>query len=204
MHFVALKTMESRRFEAIVVRTYVSGEDDLVLHVISKEFGKLSLIAKHSRKSRKRYGSPIDLLDHGRFQMRNTNGSLGLLQSYEPAGQFKALRQNLDRLTTASLVCEAFDLLVHETQTDAADIFEVLQLGLRAINDADTTKAALKACHVCIASLLRVTGNLDDADCLTPTANNLRKLFSYIESHSERRLVSAGAVMGMVQGLARS
>lgn len=185
--------------EGIVVRIIQSGESDLLIRVASAEIGKVTLFAKHARKSRKRFGSTLDLFDHGRFETKQGKGELLVLQSFSPIGSFRHLRDSLVKLTSATAICEAFDLLIPDEAGETADLYESLILSLQAIEESTNTQTALKVCHLSLVSLLHNSGLLEISQSPPPSVKNLRKLLHVIEQTGERRLSSKEMLLGLIQ-----
>ncbi|MBL0712915.1 MAG: DNA repair protein RecO, partial [Desulfosarcina sp.] len=66
--------MPTLKTSAILLRRVDFGDYDLILTLLSQDFGKISVIAKHAKKSRKRFAgvlelfSILDILCHTRRQ----------------------------------------------------------------------------------------------------------------------------------------
>ena len=56
--------MASLEGEAIVLRAVEYGESDVIAHLLMPEQGRLTVIAKHARKSRRRFPGSLDLFNH--------------------------------------------------------------------------------------------------------------------------------------------
>lgn len=196
--------METERTDGIILRTYPSGEADLVLRVLTRSLGKLSIIAKHARGSKKRYGSGLDVFDSGSLEVSAARGTLHPLRSFSPLRSWPKLREDLDKLSAASVVCECFDAVIMEGLELSAETHEILGLGLTAINEAASKREILRACHVTLASLLRVTGLLDNEQFSAPSAKNLLQLFGIIQENSDREVKSMPMLLDVVESLKNS
>ncbi len=177
-------------FRGIIIRTYPYGEADLVLRIISAEAGKLSIIAKHARSSKRRFSGGIDIFDCGEFETKTGRGSMPALDHFIPKDSFKEIRENLDKLNVASLVCECFDLLTHEGSDDTSEVFEMFFLTLEGISKALDSRECLRAGFLGIASLLKYSGYLSTPNLPPPSANALYKLLDQVEAVAEKRLLS--------------
>ena len=189
------------QIQGIIIRSYPSRESDLVLKVITKETGKLSLLAKYARKSRKKHGSSYDILDKGRFETREGKGSLLLVESFIPEGGYRKIREDLNKITAASVVLECTDILIHEESGPGEDPYEILDLALKAIDDAKDLKEILKSCFLGVGHLLNMAGFGTDEIYGVPSAKRLLGLLSTVEESGERKLESKTALIGLLENL---
>ena len=189
--------------EGIVIRTFPSGNADLVLRVISAGRGKMSVLAKNARKSAKRFGGSLDVFDRGRFELRTGRGSLKTVESFLPAAAFKKLRTDLDKLRIASLLCECFDRLVNEEPEHDGESHHLLTLSLEAIEECTAIQDMLRAAFTSVSALLRMAGFLGAEPEFLPTSNNFRTLVQRIEEVTERALLTKGAFLEVLEALRR-
>jgi DNA repair protein RecO (recombination protein O) len=196
-----MPTGHSSSIEGIIIRAYPSGESDLVLRLICKHEGKLSLIAKHARSSKRRYGSRLDLFDRGLFEVKKGRGSLPFVEKFSPTPAFKNLREDLARVTIASVLCESFDVLLLEDAGDGDEIFSLLSSGLEALDQTHTLKESLRVCHTVLCRLLELAGFLDHAQEPEPSANNLLRLLSHLEKCAEKELLSKAPLVEVIESL---
>ncbi|MBX7137718.1 MAG: DNA repair protein RecO [Oligoflexia bacterium] len=187
--------------EGIVIRTFPSGESDLVLRILSSQEGKLSAIAKYARSSKRRFSTNLDLFDHGAFEIKRGRGSLAILQSFSPLPAWRGLREDLDKFALANLICESFDLLIKEGNPDGAEFYEILALGLAALNESSDLKGALRASHLALASLLKVSGFHSDAETAQPSMKSFLRLMDWIERSAETPMKCRAVVEELLQRL---
>lgn len=194
--------------EGIVIRTFASGDADLVLRVLSAEYGKLALFGRQARSSKKQFGAPLDIFDYGRMEIKTGRGSLASIKSFTPLGAFRSLRRDLDRMTVGGLLCEAFDMVLHEGQvnddsprvnSEAAELLQTLLLGLQVVDQAPELKDALRSTFLTVGTLLKVAGFLDASQFQTASAKTLLLLLDRLEYSCERALLTKPAVMEILQ-----
>lgn len=186
--------------QGIVIRTYPSGEADLVLKVLSASGEKLSLFARGARQSKRRFSGGIDLFDSGKFETKRGRGTLVNVTSFVPQRSLPNLRQDLNKLSIATLLCESIDLIVPEDNVENEDLHQTFYLGLQAIDEAADVKSALRACFFCLATTMRMLGMLDEK----PTAassKNLLALLNTIETYACRELLSKEGVQMVIRSL---
>ncbi len=186
---------------AIVLRARPFRDSDLMAHLLTPTMGKISAIGRHARGSRKRFPSSLDLFDRGTARLtREKNGAL-TIKEFSPSHSLAKLRYDLDKLTLASLLCEAFDLVLQEnTGEDSSEIFEILDLSLNAIDEAIELKTSLRATLVGIVSLAKKEGIID-LSTSAPGSRTLSIALESIERFCERKLLTKSSVEPIVKRL---
>ncbi len=200
----SLKKGQDLAVPALVLRITPYRDSDIIAHILTPSLGKLSVLARHARGSRKRFPSSLDLFDRGSARLtRERNGAFGL-KEFTPSHSLKRVRDDLDKLTLASLLCETFDLLLHEESgDDSQQVFEILDLSLNAIDEASDLKGCLRAVYVALSSLTRHAGIIDLADA-PPGSKALATLLDAIERFTERRLATRSTLGPMLKKIAAS
>ncbi len=197
----SLKKGEELAVPALVLRIRPFRESDLIAHLLTPSLGKVSVIARHARGSRKRFPSSLDLFDRGSARLaRERNGSLGV-KEFTPSHSLQRVRGDLDKLTLASLLCEAFDLVIQEESADdSREFFEILDLSLNAIDEAADTRGSLRAVFVALASLTKRAG-IADLSSAQPGSRALASLLESIERFTERKLATRSTLGPMLAKL---
>ena len=185
--------------EAIVIRTFPFSEADLVVHVLSSSHGKMSLMAKSARKSRKRFTSCPDIFDRGKITFRKGRGSMPLLLEFTAQKQFRSIREDILKISAASLVCECMDFMVKEESEGQDAAFELLSAGLKAIDEAADQRAALRAAYQCISRLLEISGFGSDEKAPEPGLHSLLRLLQKIEGIIERELKTKDSLVALIR-----
>ncbi|HEY3366036.1 MAG TPA: DNA repair protein RecO [Symbiobacteriaceae bacterium] len=99
--------------EAIIIRVRDFDEADKIAVLLTREDGKVQVIAKGARRPRNRYTAATQLFTHVKaslFHGRN----LDTLSQIEIEESFRNLREDLVRMAYGSYVCELMDELVKE------------------------------------------------------------------------------------------
>jgi recombinational DNA repair protein (RecF pathway) len=192
--FEQLKRGQETTVPAIVLRVTPFRESDLIGHLLTPTMGKISVIARHARGSRKRFPSSLDLFDRGSARLTvEKSGALGV-KEFSPSHSLVRIRHDLDKLTLASLLCEAFDLVVPEHGGHATPhLFEILDLSLNAVDEAADVKGCLRATFIALASLTQDSG-IADVSTATPGSRALAGLLDTIERFCERRLMTRSSL----------
>jgi hypothetical protein len=188
---------------ALVIRTQPFRESDIIAHLLTPKLGKISVVARHARGSKKRFPSSLDVFDRGtaRIAFEKSRSLLGV-KEFTPSHSLKQVRTDLDKLTLASVLCEAFDVILQEDDHDgSAQSFEVLDLALNAIDESHDLRTSLRATFVALSTLARQAGIVDLTD-LPPGSRALHGVLDALERFTERRLVTTEALKPLVRKLA--
>ncbi len=119
------------RDEGIVLRTHKLGEADRIVSILTRGHGKVRAVAKGVRKTKSRFGARLEPPTH--LQLLLYEGrELDIVTQAETIDHFRAIRDDLDRLTRAVSMLEAADQLGLEGEPNAA-LYQMLLGALRAL-----------------------------------------------------------------------
>jgi DNA repair protein RecO (recombination protein O) len=119
------------RDEGIVLRTHKLGESDLIVSILTRQHGKVRAVAKGVRKTKSRFGARLEPPTH--LQLLFYEGrELDIVTQAETVDHFRAIRDDLDRLTRAVSMLEAADQLGLEGEPNDP-LFQMLLGALRAL-----------------------------------------------------------------------
>jgi DNA repair protein RecO (recombination protein O) len=138
--------------EAIVLRRHNLGEADRIVTLLTREQGKVGVVAKGARKPKSRFAGRLELFTHLRALLA-VGRSLDVVSQVEVLDAFAPIRQDLTRLGYASLAAEVIDRATVERQA-APELFGLLRDALQLIRDDDPERAALW----CLAQALAHSG----------------------------------------------
>ena len=130
--------------EAIVLRSRKYRETSKILNLYTREFGKLSVIAKGARGPRNKFGSSLQPLNHvSAVLYKHDRNDLHLLSQCENVSSFRNLSQDLEKFSVAMFVVELLEFVSHGEER--SELTYGLGLGaLRAINDSEQNAANVK------------------------------------------------------------
>jgi DNA repair protein RecO len=170
--------------------------------ILTPTIGKVSVIARHARGSKKRFPSSLDLFDRGTARLAREKSGAISIKEFTPSHSLQKLRTNLDKLTLASLLCECFELVIQEnTGEDSTRLFELLDLSLNAIDEALDVKTMLRATLVALVSLTQAEGIIDLSQH-PPGSAVLNATLNAIERFCERKLLTRSSVNMIISKLA--
>ncbi|MEO7429297.1 MAG: DNA repair protein RecO [Acidimicrobiales bacterium] len=120
------------RDDGIVLRTHKLGEADRIVSILTRGHGKVRAVAKGVRKTKSRFGARMEPLTHLQLQFYEGRGELHIVDQAETIDHFRAIRDDLDRLTRAVSMLEAADQLSLEGESNPA-LYQMLLGALRAL-----------------------------------------------------------------------
>jgi DNA repair protein RecO (recombination protein O) len=119
------------RDEGIVLRTHKLGEADRIVVVLTRNHGKVRAVAKGVRKTKSRFGARLEPPTH--LQLLFYEGrELDIVTQAETVDHFRAIRDDLDRLTRAVEMLEVADQLSLEGEANP-QLHQMLLGALRAL-----------------------------------------------------------------------
>ena len=126
--------MSTLRDEAIVLRTYKSGEADRVVVLWTKEHGKLKALARGVRKGTSKLGSGLEPLAHIDVLLADARGDFHIVRQVEHVELFTRLRSDLDRLTAGCALTEVIEAVPLDGVPDR-EIFVMLSRALASLDN---------------------------------------------------------------------
>jgi DNA repair protein RecO (recombination protein O) len=126
--------MTARQTPAIVLQIRDYGEADRLVNFLTPEGGRVSGIAKHAKKSRRRFANCLEPLNRVILHLSpRARGDLEFLQQAELVNSFPNLRRDLRRLAAAALLAELAGELSTPPETTNA-IFITLNQALEHLD----------------------------------------------------------------------
>ena len=99
--------------EGIILSRKNYGESDRILIVLSKNFGKLSLLAKGIRKIKSKKRGHLEIFSKIKFSAAKGHG-LDIMTEAETINDFSGVRINLNKVSLAYYFCEVVNKITHE------------------------------------------------------------------------------------------
>ncbi len=97
----------AQQAEAVVLRSLRFGEADRILHLFTKELGRVGAIAKGARKTRSRFGARLEPFSHVEVQLHVGRGELATVTGVDLVRSHQALAADPYRLGVGSIGLEA-------------------------------------------------------------------------------------------------
>lgn len=128
--------MSLYRDHGIVLRTHKLGEADRIVSFLTERSGKVRAVAKGVRKTKSKFGARLEPPSHVALQLYEGR-ELDIVTQAESVDHFRAIREDLDRLTRAVTMLEAADQLSLEREPNP-DLYRMLLGALRALADRNS------------------------------------------------------------------
>ena len=151
--------------EAIVLHAFDYLESSRIVRLATRDAGMRSAIAKGARKSRRRFGSGLDLFAQGTASMHTKPGrELDTLTAFEDARTRSALAGDMDRFTGAEAIAEI--ALRFGREGGDAPLFDAIAGALDALLGASGDAARAET----LAGAWRIVGALGFGPAMTECA----------------------------------
>jgi len=134
-----------RKTVGFILRAIKFRESDLIITTLTRDYGKISLIAKAARRTESKFGAALDLLTLSELIFYDAE-NLKLLKEASILEDYRALKGDYDRLTLALQTAHLLNKLIEEHHPDRA-VFEFLKDffdALGSLRDLDLAALAVK------------------------------------------------------------
>jgi DNA repair protein RecO (recombination protein O) len=115
----------SLKTEAIVLRSIRYGEADRILHLYTREHGRVGAIAKGARRSRSRFGARLEPFMHVNLVLHEGRGDLHTVTAVDTVNAYAGLRERAASLDYGARACDAVARLF-ETDEPHPEVFALL------------------------------------------------------------------------------
>lgn len=124
--------------EGIVLARRNFGEADRILVIYSKNFGKLSLLAKGIRRPKSKKRGHVEVFNKIKFQAVSGRG-LDIMTEAEVIEDFKEVRKSLKKISLAYYLMEVVGRITHEGE-ERAEVYNLLLTSLQKLKSAKLLK----------------------------------------------------------------
>lgn len=142
---------------ALVLKRISVGETDRILTLFSREYGKISAIAKGARRSTSRLAAATEPFTHCRMLLA-VGQNLDVLTQGEVREAFPELRSDLTKISYASYFVELVNASLEERQPNP-DLFDLLLSALYILQRADYPELVARMFEL---QALRILGYLPE------------------------------------------
>jgi DNA repair protein RecO (recombination protein O) len=108
----------SYKTEAVVLRSFRLGEADRVLHLYTRERGRIGAVAKGVRKTKSRFGGRLEPLSHVELMLHQGGGELQTVTGAELVRSHREAREDRYRLGVGLVGAEAMLRLFPEQEAN--------------------------------------------------------------------------------------
>lgn len=133
--------MSLKRTTGIIIKVTDYGESDKIVTLYCPVEGRLTVIAKGAKRSKKRFMNKLELFTHLDI-LYNNRYTLAIIDQAELKNSFTNLSINFKRYAAAGLICE---LLMHWTHENDGDnnLFFILTHTLSLLNNSHPVKKTI-------------------------------------------------------------
>ncbi|OCS94592.1 DNA repair protein RecO [Caryophanon latum] len=121
------------KWEGIVIKVRAYGESNKIVILMTREAGKVAVMARGAKKPRSRLAAVTQPFTIGSFMVHHTSG-MGTLQQGEHIQTMRHIHQDIVATAHASFILELIDRVVEEGQTQPY-VYEVLHQAMQAIEE---------------------------------------------------------------------
>lgn len=150
--------MPAEQTEAIVLRIYPWSETSVIANLYTRDFGKISVLAKGARRPKSPFEAALDLLSICRvvFISKSTD-ALDILTEAKLQTRFRAGARDLLRLYVGYYVAELLDRMTEKDQRQQ-EVYDLAVATLTALHDRQMDVRAIVLRYE--MQMLRMAGNL--------------------------------------------
>lgn len=135
--------MRSYKTEGIVLKRSNFGEADRILTILTKESGKITVIAPGVRRIKSRRSSHVELLNLSKFSLYgNSKSFMPIVTEAQTLENFSSIKQNLNKIGYAYYICELINGLCPENQENR-NVFYYLKTTLSRLAFVGDAKGIL-------------------------------------------------------------
>ena len=120
--------------DAIVLRTYKSGESDRVAVLWTRQHGKVRVLAKGIRTFTSRLGGTLEALAYVRVHLVQTRGDFYIARQVQHRERLTTLRGDYERINAGYAVVEVVDAIPSDDVADE-EIFDLVSRVLLTLDD---------------------------------------------------------------------
>ena len=170
--------MHNFKTEGIIIRRTNFGEADRVLTIVTRDSGKIKIIAKGVRKITSRRAPNLELFTQTSFVIHKGRSGNYVIEA-KAVQPFEHMRTDFDRVKIAYQIAELINILTREEE-ELAEVYSLVAASFYRLNDGlQFNIVAFK--HKLLMLLGFVSETSHDAN-----------LDSYIEEIAQRRLYARG------------
>lgn len=142
--------------EAIILSKMKYRDTSKILRLYSREFGKISVIAKGARDTKSKFRAALEPMNYVAVVMyKNDNRELQLLSQCDVLNSFRYLSEDMEKMYVAMTALELVDIVTHDEERNEP-LYQLLLNLLEAVNDA--TKNTIPALYYFETKLSELLG----------------------------------------------
>ncbi len=155
--------------EAVVLRTMRLGEADRIVTLVGRNNGKIRAVVKGVRRTKSRYGGRLEPFSYVSLVIWKGKSDLHTITQAEVLDPFRAVKEDLDRLSLGSVMLEACDRVAQESEA-SSKVLNLLVESLRRLS-ADGSPMVLAGFLLQLCGIAGFAPSMDRcAECSRPAS----------------------------------
>ena len=149
--------------QGIILKQIDYKDYDVILSVFTREYGKISLVAKGTRRINSKNASSLIPNSKAEFQFNyQDNKSIFSLKTARTINLYRNLHENIESYMASSIISELIDALtMQEGYEDSNEIMTILENSFSFLNDGENTQLVLA---LAIVDIMKCFGYEPDVD----------------------------------------
>jgi len=123
--------------EGLVIKKMPFGEADFLVRVLTKDFGKMDVLAKGARKTASKLNPHLDILNHIRMQFVKNGERIPTLMDAEIIAKYDDWFSDADKLSIMGRVLQVIDMVILPGAKDEKLFFMALEFFNKSKGEAE-------------------------------------------------------------------
>ena len=189
--------MKERKVRGLIIKEAPMGDKDKRLVMLTREMGKISVIAKGALSAKSKWAATSQVFCYGDYVL-SKGQTFYYIKEAQLIESFFSLRQNLDRLAYATFMLEVAETLTLDG-TENQDLMRLLLRGLLAMGKAEEGGESLVA-DTFVWRVLAENGFYPDLDYCRSCERDMNSL-ALSADPARQEIVFDFALGGLICGL---
>ncbi len=116
--------------DGLITRSYPAGDHDHVIHLVTPEHGRLSVMVKGSQSKKNPHAAITQVFTYGNYELSRKNGELYWLRGGSVLKSFYGLTEDLSDMALAAYICD----VTSELSAEGENADEILRLALNSLH----------------------------------------------------------------------
>ncbi len=129
--------------DGLITRSYPVGDHDRVIHLVTPERGRLSVMVKGGQSKTNRYAAITQLFTYGNYELYHKHGEMYWLRGGSVLHSFYTLTYDLSRMALGTYICDVTSELTGEGE-NAEQLLRLTLNTLHMIDGGDKSQALIK------------------------------------------------------------
>lgn len=159
--------------ESYLLRKAPYGDADYMLTLFTREFGKVSGLAKNAKTSSKRFGGRLEPFVLFRTRFSDKPGSIRLVEDAETVRVFRRLMEDIELFLWGSFALETVDALIPK-ESPNEDMFELLTALFTRLDSGESVLPAMLVFQMHAITLAGYEPNMETCtECGKPVGDRI-------------------------------